>query len=238
MPGESDAAWIAHFGARRLMAHIRDGEPSEDAVLYALFDAQKSFEALRRREPQAQWEWPYASMALAVEAQDGLEFLWFGDCAGLLRHADGRLEVLGHAFAAKAREAKGAAKAASELQRAPVAEGSLEPYLPLLRSERNRMNSGTRWAFSPDPRAAEHVQKARVAAGNGAHLLLASDGFLALVSDYRAFTAETLFQRALTRGLCTLGEELRAIEDADAEGRKFPRFKKSDDATAVLLRLG
>jgi hypothetical protein len=30
---------------------------------------------------------------------------------------------------------------------------------------------------------------------------------------------------------------LRAIEDKDPEGRKFPRFKKSDDATAVLLRL-
>ena len=26
MPGPSDAAWIAQFGARRLMAHLRDGD--------------------------------------------------------------------------------------------------------------------------------------------------------------------------------------------------------------------
>jgi hypothetical protein len=34
-----------------------------------------------------------------------------------------------------------------------------------------------------------------------------------------------------------LGEELRAIEAGDSGGDKFPRFKKSDDATALLLRL-
>jgi len=237
MPGESDAAWLAHFGARRLMAHIRDGEAPVDALRYALADAKKSFEALRRREPEEVWELPLASMALALEAENGFDFLWFGDCAGLLRHGDSKLDVLGHSFASKAREAKGAATAASELKRAPVAEGSLSPYLPLLRRERNRMNSGKRWAFSHDPKAAEHVLKAPVRAKKGAHLVLASDGFLALVSDYGAYTAESLFAAVLKKGLGPLGEELRAIEDKDPEGRKFPRFKKSDDATAVLLKL-
>ena len=33
------------------------------------------------------------------------------------------------------------------------------------------------------------------------------------------------------------GVELREIEDADPQGHKHPRFKKSDDATAVLLKL-
>ena len=44
-------------------------------------------------------------------------------------------------------------------------------------------------------------------------------------------------QAVLDRGLDVLGEELRAIENADAKGEKFPRFKKSDDCTALLLRL-
>jgi hypothetical protein len=216
---------------------VRDGEAPKDALRYALADAKKSYEALRRRDPEAQWELPFASMAFAVECKAGFDFLWFGDCAGLLRHADGKLDVLGHSFVAKAREAKGAAKAASELKRAPVVEGSLAPYLPLLRGERNRMNSGNRWAFSPDPRAAEHVLESKVRAATGSHLLLASDGFLALVSDYAAHTAESLFDRALKQGLGALGEELRMIEEGDPEGRKFPRFKKCDDATAVLLKL-
>jgi hypothetical protein len=42
---------------------------------------------------------------------------------------------------------------------------------------------------------------------------------------------------ALDKGLAALGDELRAIEAGDATGAKFPRFKKSDDATALLLKL-
>ena len=46
-----------------------------------------------------------------------------------------------------------------------------------------------------------------------------------------------LISAAETKGLAALGEELRAIEEGDPEGRRFPRFKKSDDATALLLKL-
>jgi hypothetical protein len=81
------------------------------------------------------------------------------------------------------------------------------------------------------------VLESKVRAATGSHLLLASDGFLALVSDYAAHTVESLFDRALTKGLGVLGEELRTLEDGDPEGCKFPRFKKCDDATAVLLKL-
>jgi len=42
---------------------------------------------------------------------------------------------------------------------------------------------------------------------------------------------------AMSRGLAVLGEELRAIEAGDSGGDKFPRFKKSDDATALLLKV-
>ena len=48
MPGPSDAAWIAQFGARRLMAHLKDGDGARKALRAALADTQKSFEALRR----------------------------------------------------------------------------------------------------------------------------------------------------------------------------------------------
>jgi hypothetical protein len=66
---------------------------------------------------------------------------------------------------------------------------------------------------------------------------LASDGFLALVSDYGAYSADSLMAAALDKGLAALGDELRAIEAADPDGARFARFKKSDDATAILLRL-
>jgi hypothetical protein len=46
-----------------------------------------------------------------------------------------------------------------------------------------------------------------------------------------------LISAARENGLAALGQELRAIENADALGEKFARFKKSDDATALLLEI-
>jgi hypothetical protein len=237
MPGDSDAAWIAHFGARRLMAHVRDGDAPQDALRHTFADAKKSFEALRRHDPREQWEVPIASMAFAIATASGFDFLWYGDCAGLLLRPGAEVAVLGDSFESKQQEAAGAAKAAKALNRAPVSSGSLAPYLEGLRKQRNKVNRGRHWAFSPDPRAAEHVQRSAIAAPSGSQLLLASDGFLALVTDYGRYTAHALMERAATLGLATLGEELREIEDADPQGHKHPRFKKSDDATALLLRL-
>ena len=238
MPGESDAAWLAHFGARRLIAHVRGGDAPEDALRHALADAQKSYTALRRRAPAEQWEIPFASMAFAFEAPDGFDFLWFGDCAGLLRRPDQSVEVLGDSMDSKAQESQRAAKLAKEAGVAPIdAGGNRIQFLPALRKARNRVNTGKHWAFSPDPRAADFVARQDVAASKGAILLLASDGFLALVSDYGRYSAHTLMDKAIAKGLGILADELREIEDADPQGHKYPRFKKSDDATAMLLRL-
>ena len=237
MPGDSDAAWLAHFGARRLMAHCGDGDAPADALRHALADAQKSFTALRRRAPQEQWEVPTASMAFAVEADGGFDFQWFGDCAALVMRPQGGVELLGESFDKKAREAARAAKLAKETGLSPAAGVNRPQFLAALRAARNRVNTGSHWAFCPDPRAADHVESVRVAAPAGTVVLLATDGFLALATDYGRYTPSTLMDKAMTSSLGVLGEELREIEEADPDGHKHPRFKKSDDATALLFRL-
>jgi hypothetical protein len=97
------------------------------------------------------------------------------------------------------------------------------------------VNSGNYWLFSPDKKAAAHAQRRIVKVEKGALLLLASDGFLALASDYGAYDAAGLVAAAKDKGLAAMGEELRAIENGDANGDRFARFKKLDDATALLL---
>jgi hypothetical protein len=113
-----------------------------------------------------------------------------------------------------------------------------EEFLPALRESRNRVNTEDgNWLFAPDPACADRAEEIRIPVAPGARILLASDGFLALASDYERYTPEELFAAAATRGLESLGTELRAVEAADPEGTKFPRFKRSDDATALLLRV-
>lgn len=235
MPGDSDAAWLSQFGARRLMAHIRAKRP-KDAIRAAMADAENSFKGLRWRAPTATYENPFASMMLIAAGERGIEAYWFGDC-GLLVKRD-RVEVVGDAFDRRAMEAARVKMLADARGLAPAAGLNLPEYLPSLRKARNRVNTETGgWLFGPDPRAADHVAQAEIEAPAGTHLLLASDGFLALATDYGRYDADGLMDAALSKGLAALGEELRAIEESDPEGRKFARLKKSDDATALLLRV-
>jgi serine/threonine protein phosphatase PrpC len=237
MPGPSDAAWIAQFGARRLMAHLKDGDGARKALRAALADAQKSFEALRRHPPEEMWQTPCASMMLAVPGAGGVEFLWYGDCAALVKQGDAPVTVIGETFDKRAVEAQRAQALAKEKNLSPAAGLSRAEFIGTLRAVRNRINSGNHWLFSPEVKAAPHVSRRTMKPAPGSILLLASDGFLALASDYGAYSADSLMAAAMSKGLKALGEELRAIEAGDAGGDRFPRFKKSDDATALLLRL-
>jgi hypothetical protein len=237
MPGPSDAAWIAQFGARRLMAHLRDGDGARKALRATLGDTQKSFEALRRHPPEEMWQTPCASLMLAVAGDSAVEFLSFGDCAALIQPEGGAVVVVGETFDKRAAEAERAQAIAKEKNLSPASGLSRPEFIGTLRAARNRINAGNTWLFSPDVKAASHAARRLVQAVPGTRLLLASDGFLALASDYGAYSADSLMQAAVEKGLKALGEELRAIEAGDAGGDRFPRFKKSDDATALLLRL-
>jgi len=236
MPGASDAAWIAQFGARRLMAHLEAGDGARKALRAALADTQKSFKALRRHPPVDVWQTPCASMMLAVQAEAGVEFLWFGDCAALVKQGDAAVTVVGETLDKRAAEAERARAAAREKGVSPAGALNRPEFLDALRATRNRINSGNTWLFSPEVRAASHVSRRTINAAPGCVLLLASDGFLALASDYGAYSVDGLMAAAMDKGLAALGAQLRAIEAGDAGGDTFPRFKKSDDATALLLR--
>jgi len=237
LPGPSDAAWIAQFGARRLTAHLRDGDAPQLALKHALADAEKSFAGLTREPIREKWQTPCASMMMVVETGPETEFLWLGDCAAIVAQ-DGEVEIIGESLEKRQAEAKRArmvAKAANMSATAGINRPQIEP---LLRAARNRINSGRNWLFSPDVRAAGHVSQNRATLQAGALLLIASDGFLALVSDYGAYDTQSLMAAVQGKGLAALSKQLREIEEADPLGEKFPRFKKSDDATALLLQVG
>ncbi len=237
LPGPSDAAWIATFGARRLMAHVKDGDPPEQALAHALADAEQSFLGLRRRPPREKYETPFAAMMFAVESAGALEALWFGDCGLIVKRPDQPAEFVGDGFEKRAAEAQSAASLAARTGMSSSIGVNRPHILPTLRAARNRINGPGGWAFGPDLRAAKNVSRQTVTTPPGSVLMLASDGFLALGGDYGRYSVDGMLETALQNGLEALAKELRAIESDDPEGRRYPRFKQSDDATAILLKV-
>lgn len=241
LPGGSDAAWLARLGAERLVAHA--GLGAEAALAAAASDAEQAYERERSRPPAENWEVPFASMML-VEAPggrmagNGLSALWFGDCAALIGRPGEAVEVVGEAFSKRAAEAGAAARLAASHGVNPAGTRNREQFLPSLRAGRARYNTGEGpWIFGPTRHCADKARRGAFGAPPGALVLLASDGFLALGTDYGLYDADALVAAARARGLAAMLDELRAIEAGDAEGVRFPRFKTSDDATAVLLEV-
>jgi hypothetical protein len=155
----------------------------------------------------------------------------------LVKQGDGAVVAVGETMDKRAAEAERARVIAKEKNLSPASGLRRPEFIDALRAARNRINSGNNWLFSPDVRAASHVSRRIVKLSPGSTVLLATDGLLALVSDYGAYSADGLLAAALDKGLAALGEELRVIEAGDEGGDKFARFKKSDDATALLLRV-
>lgn len=237
LPVDSDAAWIARRGAEGLILHGGANTPPREILRRAAADAETNFKTLALRAPAHTYEIPFASMMLVAEHNHQLEALWFGDCAALIKRPGEPTQIIGEAMEKRSLESARVALLAKAKNLAPAAGVSRAEYLPALRTARNRVNTAEEsWLFSPDERCAEHAQSQTIAAPPGTQILLLSDGFLALASDYNRYSADGLLEAATTKGLRALYNELRDIEANDPEGRTHPRFKKSDDATALLLR--
>ena len=79
--------------------------------------------------------------------------------------------------------------------------------------------------------ARQHVVGAREG-----RALLVSDGFEAAIDDYALYDGAALM--AAAGDLEAVLAEVRAVENDDPDLTRFPRFKRSDDATAMLVHFG
>jgi serine/threonine protein phosphatase PrpC len=197
--------------------------------------AEMAFNALGGADER--WKSPTASVLAVGETDDGLIGVDLGDCRCFALDVDGAANNTGSRANGTDDEQERARNAS---QRSGAAASLRDPdTMTMLRAVRANHNlpGGGYWVFGLQPGCADHARAWTLPLKRPAHVLLCTDGFSALVDRYKVYGAGSLVQAALDNGLHELGRELRAIETADAGGAAHPRFKKSDDATALLLRL-
>jgi hypothetical protein len=72
---------------------------------------------------------------------------------------------------------------------------------------------------------------------NEYEILLTTDGFYALIDKYKYTNESDIYKLLKDNTLNDLYQKIREIECSDESGIKYPRLKKSDDASAVYLRV-
>lgn len=222
------AAWIAMEADAAFAAAGDDDLRSICEGVFARVSAR--FEAVRTRDPLARWELPSAAFLAARIEGDALEAAWLGDCAILVRRGDA-VSHIGPLADIK----DGERDHAMGLAQHGLGEvGRAAPIMESLRRARERPD---RLVLGTEPAMADAMRMASHAISPGDDVLLMSDGFSALIGDYAALTAPALMAAIGDAGLVPLFDRLRAIEREDAACTRFPRFKRSDDATALWLRI-
>lgn len=221
------AAWLANAAD----AAFAGASGPVSTICDTVFDAvAERYRRERRRDPLGEWELPIASFAAVAVEGDMLACAYAGDCAVVHRGADGV------SFLTPVPD--GAQERARAVALGPLA-GADGVRVPDVVAGLRAARQGPKRVLGTDPaqsRAVTAFSRARLAKGDD--LLLMSDGFTALIDDYRAYDVAGLFARMMEAGLAELAVELRRIENQDAECRRFPRFKISDDASAIWLRVG
>lgn len=229
---KSDASWIAHFANAHLFTQT-DAD-LRDATRSASLAAREVFSKLLNGRGFERWQSPISSLLMIAQTADGVAGLDLGDSRVFALDADGAVHIAGGPETGREAETQAAAQQTDAHK--PLLERTAT--IEMLRRSRAELNqAGAHWTFGIDPDCADHARAWRFKLARPAQVLLMTDGFAALTDQYGAYDAAGLVRAALDKGLQELGRELRAIEAQDSGGTLHPRFKKSDDATALLMRL-
>ena len=234
----SDAAWLAGFVSGRLSDLAPHAEDGIALIRHAMEEARTAFLAVAPEERRDPFTWPIGAMTLVRQRGKSLDVWTFGDTTAFVRQSDGSVVTAGEAPGLRTFEAAAAARLLAASGATPKTIVGTPEFQSWLAERRRRQKQGGGLALlGLDPSAADRLRHETVPCMEGAAILLASDGFSALVDLYDLMDARGLMEAALSSGLEPLAREARRIEtEVDPAGKLYPRFKESDDATALLLR--
>jgi hypothetical protein len=224
-------SWFVHQLGRRLLSLIVEestaplAEPLSHAIeqTRALHDGTCDLE-----HPET----PSATVAIARERDAVLDYLVLGDSTVLL---DGLDEV--HAVSDTRIDGVAAThRAAIHEHLTGSADGhrSWADYTVQLRQYRNRSQGF--WVASTDPEAAHRAVTGTVACDGLRRAALLTDGATRMVDLFQLLDWDGLLELLERTGPEGLIRRTRAAETSDPMGRRWPRSKRHDDATAVLCR--
>ena len=191
------------------------------------------------RTPAGRFEHPSASGFIIRLEGEELGYLAVGDCTLLVQAPGGAVDRYG-----VAEDEAGDAWLAQHLSEAIAAPSSdatdlRAGLLPVLRQARDRMNLSPGYGvFSITPPPSDYVLSGRISLELGTRILMASDGFMRLVDVFNLFTLDALIHETFDRGVPAMIDILRGTEQSDSTCRRFPRAKRSDDASALLATVG
>ncbi|MET0071186.1 MAG: hypothetical protein ABW096_14210 [Candidatus Thiodiazotropha sp.] len=229
----SDAVWFVNAIATRLTETWLRENNFTRALTYAIDMCIEEYKNIAGVLPELAYELPSAGMVAAVVEEGVVRVYRLGDCDAYCKSEGRAKKLFGHSRL-EALDKLSIEAIALELRQGKSPSQARESVMPMLRKHRSLLNMpGGYGALSLVRDSVNHMEVAELSEAQGATILLASDGFSA-IEKYRNYTADDIFERCSKVGMSGIVNEIREVENDDADLLKFPRLKSHDDATALL----
>ncbi len=236
---DSDAQWIAKFGVEHFL-NGRADDPVRELVREVNTHALAHVSLGTNKIDAPRYAWPTASFIMARLQNDLLEISGLGDCVAYIEMSDGYIERFSALPNNRERERISAQGDVSHNAQHKEVIRSPE-IIAKLRQKRNLSNtpaSGV-WTLGLVAEAADHVLTVALPLPEIKTVLLMSDGFSAVSESYNLYNQDGLIEAIRTKGIAQIQAEIRRVERLiDPTAVQFPRYKQSDDSSAILLEIG
>lgn len=168
---------------------------------------------------------PCTTVAMIRQRSSQIDYLVLADSAVILDRVEGPTAIIDETEKTFSAELEEKARG-----------GTLNDFTALIHDQQQYRNQpGGYWVAQANSDAAKYALTGTVTEVQGA--VLASDGAMLLVTDFRMLTWRGFVDLAYRVGPSGLISQTRELERADPERIKWPRYKVSDDATAAVCRM-
>ena len=235
----TDAQWLSHTVGEDLAARLAVGVPAAAALEGAVGRARGTLLAQHPGEDRAQLldRAPSATLLVASVAGDMLELASLGDSRLVVIKRDGSafelydnsVSLLDQGVVAAMTEAS-RGRNLSAAQKRSLVNGQVK-------ANRDKKNTpGGYWILDPFGAGLAHAMTASIPLAEVDCVCGMSDGFYAAFDCYGLADQGDFLRTATETSVRELVDKMRAVEDSDPDLDRYPRLKKSDDATIFVLR--
>jgi hypothetical protein len=237
---QTDAIWFVRRFAYYVEQYIDSSIEVKELVKKCINKVKKDYEELvkedRFKDPLYE---PSASMALVKRTKEHMELLMMGDISLLLRNPMGEVSHIHDEAVSRLDDyvISELVKLSQNLNKNIIDVIKEDKIQALLKANRLKKNQKDGYCIlGMDENAVVSGMYYNFEEAEFAEMLFCSDGFMAYYDKYHLCPeAEEMLKLVENHKMEWMMDKIRSVETKDKDCNEYPRFKQSDDATAILI---
>lgn len=240
---QTDAQWLVASFAQIFSKHYMEEKTLPQVVEICLLELERQYNDFPLEpEDKAVINAPSASLSIVRLKGDTAELYMAGDCTVIVKEKGKEVEEIRDLSVSKLDDIgvavmKQLAKEHNCSMANAMAMGPVKEKLMANRKKKNKVDEdGGYLVLTPESGYSQYGIYRKFLAAEIEEMMIVTDGIACCYQTYDlTSSAAGLLNMVKEKTFKKVVEEERLLENNDSEYNKYPRFKKSDDASGILL---